>query len=275
MPLKLIEGQYAPGDPICVDLAPDDHSSAQDFYAELFGWEFQDVSDHLWAMKNGRLAAGFGMLEALDLAGPRWWLCLAGPDLDALVERAAQHGGSVSGKVDLGGLGHAAVLEDPEGATAVLWHPRKLEPGALGAAHGGLVWSELITPDPRRVAPFYEALFDVTAVPVEERGEGGEPAGALNLERKELEVPRMVVGIVPAAGAAKATQVGARWRPYFQVDDLADFLEHAARLGADVADRRMSASRRPTAVIIDPQGAEFGVVEGLASQQVEDAETRT
>lgn len=272
MPLKLIEGQYAPGDPICVDLSPDDLSAAQDFYAALFGWEFQDVAEHLWAMKGGRLAAGFGMLEALDLAGPRWWLCLAGPDLSGLTERAARRGGSVSGQVDLGGLGHAAVLEDPEGATAVLWHPRKLEPGALGAAHGGLVWSELITPDPRRVAGFYEELFDVTAVPVEERGEESEPAGALNLERKELEVRRMVVGIVPAAGAAKGTQVGARWRPYFQVDDIGAFLEHAASLGADVADRRMSASRRPTAVIVDPQGAEFGVVEGMVSTQVEATE---
>ena len=88
MPLRLIEGQYAPGDPMSVDLATDDLVSAQDFYGALFGWEFRDVADHLWATKADRLAAGFGMLEALDLAGPRWWLLLAAPDLDDLVERA-------------------------------------------------------------------------------------------------------------------------------------------------------------------------------------------
>jgi len=69
-----------------------------------------------------------------------------------------------------------------------------------------------------------------------------------------------VVGIVPAAGAAKATQAGARWRPYFQVDSLDGFLDMATELGGDIADRRMSASRRETAVVVDPQGAEFGVV---------------
>ena len=273
MPLRLIEGQYAPGDPMSVDLATDDLVSAQDFYGALFGWEFRDVDDHLWATKADRLAAGFGMLEALDLAGPRWWLLLAAPDLDDLVERASQAGGSVTGKMDLGGLGEAAVLEDPGGATAVLWRPKKLEPGALGATHGGLVWSELITHDPTGAAAFYETLFDLTAVPVEPTGSGGELSGAVNLERKELEVPRAVVGIVPATGAAKATQAGARWRPYFQVDDLEAFLDLALELGGDVADRRMSASRRETAVVVDPQGAEFGVVEGTASTQVMDEQT--
>jgi len=273
MPLKLIEGQYAPGDPICADLATDDLSSAQDFYGRLFGWEFQDVDEHLWAVKGRRLAAGFGMMEALDLAGPRWWLCLAAPDIDDLVERAAQAGGSISGKMDLGGLGQAAVLEGPTGATAVLWHPKKLEPGALGAAHGGQVWSELVTDDPGRVARFYETLFEVKAVPVEERGQGGSPHGALNLERKELEVRRMVAGIVPASEAAQGTQVGARWRPYFQVDDLGAFIEQAQDLGAEVTDERISGSRRPMAVVTDPQGAEFGVVQGMASKQVEPEDT--
>jgi len=126
MPLRLIEGQSAPGDPITVDLASDDLASAQDFYGPLFDWEFEDVAEHLWATKGRRLAAGFGVMEALDLARSRWWLCLAAPDLDEMTERAVSLGGDVSGRTDLGGLGHAAVLEDPAGASAVLWQPRKL-----------------------------------------------------------------------------------------------------------------------------------------------------
>lgn len=273
MPLRLIEGQYAPGDPITVDLASDDLASAQDFYGPLFDWEFEDVAEHLWATKGRRLAAGFGVMEALDLARSRWWLCLAAPDLDEMTERAVSLGGDVSGRTDLGGLGHAAVLEDPAGASAVLWQPRKLEPGALGAAHGGLVWAELITDDPSRVAAFYEGLFDVAAVPVQDRGTGSGPSGAVNLERKELEVPRAMAGIVPASGAARGGAAGARWRPYFQVDDLDDFRDQVTELGGEVTDERVSASRRRTAVVTDPQGAEFGVVEGMASKQVEPEET--
>jgi len=273
VPLRLVEGQYAPGDPICADLMTDDLASAQEFYGSLFDWEYQDVGEHLRAIKGRRMAAGFGMMEALDLAGPRWWVCLAAPNIAEIEERAARAGGSVSGAMDLQGLGRAAVLEDPQGATAVLWQPDKLEPGALGAAHGGLVWSELVTDDPTRVASYYEDLFDLTAVPVDERGQGGYPGGALTLERKELEVRRAVAGIVPSEGSGGGSARGARWRPYYQVDDLAAFLKAARSSGATVQDERGSASGRPTAILRDPQGAEFGVVQGAASKQPEDAET--
>lgn len=273
MPLKLIEGQYAPGDPICADLATDDVASAQEFYGRLFGWEFEDVSEHLMATKGRRMAAGFGLMHALDLAAPRWWLCLAAPDIDDLAERADAAGGSVSGKMELKGLGHAAVLEDPAGATAAMWQPNKLEPGALGAAHGGMVWAELVTFDPGGVAPFYESLFDVAAVAVEDQGAIGRPHDAVNLERKELEVRRMVAGIVAPSDTTRGSQVGARWRPYFQVDDLSAFVGQAEDAGAQVLDRHVSASRRAVAVMTDPQGAEFGVVEGMASRQVEDEST--
>lgn len=257
MPLNLIEGQYAPGDPLCIDLAADDLTAAQDFYGRLFGWEFRDVDDHLWALKGDRLAAGFGLFEALDLVGPRWWLVLAAPRLDELRNDADDAGLSVVGQVSLGELGQAAVVEDPAGAKAVLWEPRRLEPGVLGATHGGLVGSELVTPHPETVAPLYQRLFDLEAVTADD--------GAIILQRRELEVPRAIFGVVPAAGAAKASQVGARWRPYLQVDGLDAFLLEAERLGAQVADRRVTASRRATAVLIDPQGAELGVVEGKVS----------
>ena len=95
----------------------------------------------------------------------------------------------------------------------------------------------------------------------------------MNLERKELEVPRAMAGIVPASGAARGGAAGARWRPYFQVDDLDAFRSHVSELGGEVTDERVSASRRRTAVVTDPQGAEFGVVEGMASKQVEHEET--
>lgn len=264
--LNLIEGQYAPGDPILADLITDDMAAARDFYGPLFEWEFEETSGHTRAIKGRRWAAGLGMMAGLDLAGPRWWLCLAAPNLNELQERAQ---GALAGTMDLKDLGTAAVLTDPAGATAILWEADNLEPGALGRAHGGMVWTELVTDDPETVGSFYESLFDVKAVPVEAPSAGG----ALNLERKELEVPRRFAGIVPADRAADGGSLGARWRPFFQVDDLDAFLRQAEDAGAKVGDERMSASRRRIAVLTDPQGAEFGVVEGTASTQVEPEET--
>lgn len=270
MPLRLVEGQYAPGDPICADLITEDQSAAREFYGRAFGWEFEDVEGRMRAVKGRRMAAGLGMMEGLDLAGPRWWLCFAAPNLSAM-SRAA--GEAISGVMDLEGLGRAAILEDPAGATAVLWQPDKLDPGALGTTHGGLVWSELLTSDPESVAAFYEDLFDVEAIPVGELGQGSGPEGALTLERRELEVRRMVAGIVPAEGAGGGAARGSRWRPYVQVDRLDPFLKSVGTAGALVQSEHRSASGRRTAVVRDPQGAEFGVAEALASQQAEGIET--
>lgn len=261
MPLRLVEGQYAPGDPICADLITEDQSAAREFYGRAFGWEFEDVEGRMRAVKGRRMAAGLGMMEGLDLAGPRWWLCLAAPNLE---EMRKEVGGAISGTMQLEGLGRAAVLEDPAGATAVLWQPDKLEPGALGEAHGGLVWTELVTSDPESAAGFYEDLFEVKAVPVSEQGQGGGPEGAMTLERKELEVRRMVAGIVPAEGAGGGSARGARWRPYYQVDALRPFLREVEAAGAQTMDERLTASHRLAAVVRDPQGAEFGVVEAVA-----------
>jgi predicted enzyme related to lactoylglutathione lyase len=258
MPLNLIEGQYAPGDPITADLATDDPSAALAFYGPLFGWDFEDVDEHLRAVKGRRMAAGVGMMEALDLPGSRWFVCFAAPDLDELAERAAS---SASGRMHLPGLGKATVLEDPTGAKSVLWQPDRLEPGALGATHGGLVWVELVTNDPEAAAAFYAPLFDATPIHVGEQGGAAAPASAIDLERQELEVPRRFAGIVSSSGTARVSS-GPRWRPYFQVDDLRSFIEAAMESGGKLIEERPSGSGRAMAILHDPQGAEFGVVEG-------------
>src|SRR5690606_40040774 len=126
MPLRLVEGQYAPGVRICADLITEDQSAAREFYGRAFGWEFEDVEGRMRAVKGRRMAAGLGMMEGLDLAGPRWWLCLAAPNLE---EMRKEVGGAISGTMQLEGLGRAAVLEDPAAATAVLWQPGQPEPG--------------------------------------------------------------------------------------------------------------------------------------------------
>jgi predicted enzyme related to lactoylglutathione lyase len=260
MPLRLIEGQYAPGDPICADLATSDRSGSQAFYSEVFDWHFEEIEGRTQAMKGRRMAAGLGLMEGLDLADGRWWLCLAAPDLTGLTDQVPP-GGSISRPIEIRGLGRAAVLEDPSGAKAVLWQPDKLEPGALGSTHGGLVWSDLIVDDPSQVAPFYGELFDVEVVPVEDPS----TPNTFNLQRRELEVPRMVAGIIPSAHASPRTDTGARWRPYFQVDHLETVLKVAERAGGRSSTTGMSASGRRIAILTDPQGAEFGVVEAARS----------
>src|SRR5690606_9809328 len=92
-------------------------------------------------------------------------------------------------------------------------------------------------------------------------------SGAVNLERTELEVKRNVAGIVPVTAGVAGGQ--ARWLPYFMVDSIEAFAHRANEAGAGVLRQGVSASGRPVAVLRDPQGNDFGVVQGAGSRQVD------
>lgn len=267
MPLNLVEGQYAPGDPFTADLATDDLEAAKAFYGPLFDWEFAQVGDHHRAVRNDRMAAGLGMLRALDLGATGWTVCMAATNPSATVKRAEELGGRAAGPVKVDSLGTVAAVHDPDGALFGLWHPESLEPGALGAAHGGFAWAELTSDEPSRAVQFYASLFDVKAVPVESQGEGNVEHGEVNLERTELEVKRTVAGIVPTRADAGTRKPG--WLPYFMVDSIQRSADRAKEAGGQVLGQGVSASRRPVAVLRDPQGNDFGVVQGAGSRQVD------
>lgn len=276
MPLRLIEGQYAPGDPFCVDLETDDVEGAAEFYGRVFGWEFDGPRGQLRAMKNGRMAAGIGLMGELQLDRKMWWVCLASPEPGAGIRKAEDLGATVNGPIEVEGLGQIATVLDPSGAAFALWQPKNINPGALHGAHGGIVWAELLTSEPSAVAPFYEKMFGVKAVPVERAGAVDASSGALNLELQEIEVKRVLAGIVPSVGhgtrdrsealadeSAEARGDGhPRWRAYFMIEDSQHFQEVARGAGAKLVESRTSASGQAVTVLRDPQGAEFAVVEG-------------
>lgn len=88
-------------------------------------------------------------------------MCLAASNTEFLAKRAAEEGGVVV----LEGVGAVAVVEEPGGAEFALWQPVNLEPGALGATDGSLVWAEVVTEDPTSTASCYESLLGLKAVP--------------------------------------------------------------------------------------------------------------
>jgi len=279
MPLRLIEGQYAPGDPFCVDLATTDVQGAARFYGRVFGWEFEGEA-HLKALRNGRMAAGIGLMDALDLTSKMWWVCLASPEPGADAKKAGGLGGSVKGPQEGEGLGQIATVVDPGGAAFALWQPKNINPGALHGAHGGIVWAELLTEDPA-AAGFYEQMYGVKAVPTEGSGDRGPPPGTLNLERQEIGVKRVMASIVPLGAHPTGSKEGPlrgegdsgqqdsypRWRAYFMIEDTQVFAYDARSAGAQLLESRVSTSGQAVTVFRDPQGVEFAVVEGTASTQ--------
>ncbi len=278
MPLRLIEGQYAPGDPFCVDLATDDVQAAAQFYGRVFGWEFEGTG-HLKAIKNGRMAAGIGLMDPLGLGSKMWWVCLASPEPAAGARKAEELGATVRGPQEVEQLGQIATVKDPSGASFALWQPKNINPGALHGAHGGIVWAELLTDDPPTAAAFYEKMYGVKAVPVEGTDGNGPPAGTLHLERQEIGVKRVMASVVPLGGHSTEAAEGPlrtdgasgrqdthpRWRAYFMIEDTQVFSEDARAAGAELLESRVAASGQAVTVFRDPQGVEFAVVEGTAA----------
>ena len=268
---RLIDGQFAVGDPIWFDLVTDDVQAAERFYGRVFGWSFTAAGEprgdgdaerpagYRVAMIGERSVAGIGRLGTGSDRTSGWWLHLTAPNVKALAKQVEELGGSADEPIEAAGIAEMAVARDPQGAAFGLWRPDPLRGHAPTDTPGTVHWAELHTPDPLAVAPFYEDLF--------ESKHSEARSGALNLQRTELGQPRMVAGMQASSdgsGAASGRGGSAEdphWRLYFLVDDVARCGKAAEESGGAVIDDLRDASDRRVLVLRDPQGAEFGVVQ--------------
>jgi predicted enzyme related to lactoylglutathione lyase len=133
---------------------------------------------------------------------------------------------------------------------------------------GDPIWYELMTPDPAGVAPFYKATlgWDVQGLGTETpsghpywmigRADGGY-AGGLILLTDEMQM----------SGGSPA------WIPYFDVDDVDATVETARGLGAHVWMGPMSMDVGRMAMMGDPQGAAFYVMDPVPPEGQPDAKS--
>lgn len=222
---------FAPTAPCWVELASPDPGRAQDFYAELFGWD--PAGDRF--KLGGRAVAGLTRTRPGRPAG--WLTYLAVEDLGAAVQRFAAAGGRcLSGPVD-GRGGQGAVVADPSGATLGLWQGDDFAGAQVAGEAGTMAWPDLLTADAAAAADFYGRAF-----------------GWLLRDEVEWLTPAhdAVAGLAPGARTA-------RWRCAFQVADcttaVAAALDHGASLVAGPADIGVGS----IAELRDPWGTPFAV----------------
>lgn len=228
---------FAPGTPCWVELASTDPARAQDFYAEMFGWE--PAGDRF--KLRGRAVAGLTRARADRPAG--WLTYVAAPDLDSALERVASAGGRcVSWPAD-GHGGRAAIVADRGGAAIGLWQAADFAGAQSASEPSTMAWPELITDDPQAAADFYARAFGwlLRAEPGDgTRGEWLTPAHDA------------MAGLVPGSRPA-------RWRAAFQVTDCAEAADTALRLGGRVVIAPTPMSLGSYAELADPYGATFAV----------------
>lgn len=246
-----------PGKFVWHDLTTNDPAACKAFYTALLGWTYVDttVLDHPYSVARlgDKPVAGIHAPRP-ERAGttPSHWLSyMSVADVDATVGKAKAAGGAILGDAhDVGSVGRAAVLRDPQGAPFGLVRFSAGDPVDPPApVEGTFFWNEYLTHDVAGALAFYNGLvpFEMTTTRSE--------SGASYVVLKHGKARAGVFGVPESE-----KNVPPNWLPYVFVADPAALAVKVASLGGKVLLAPKSELRKGSlAVVADPTGAVFAL----------------
>ena len=255
---------FEPGVPCWVTAIEPDAEGAARFYAELFGWETENLmpsdhpGDYIVCRLNGReTAAVVSPHGAPPPPTPVWTTHVWVDSADDAAAKAIAAGGTTIGEAfDSPGGGRQAILADPAGAVFCAWEPATRKGAQVVNESSAWAMSMLNTSDTGAAKAFYEAVFGWKTETFEVGdGEvtlwrmpgyvGGEP---------EQPVARDVVAVM-----AKRDDVPPHWSVDFWVHDVDAAAETTTASGGHIVAPPYDIPGFRQAVLADPQGAIFTV----------------
>jgi predicted enzyme related to lactoylglutathione lyase len=231
-------------------------AATQDFYAALFGWEFQpgpqQLGPYVRAMLNGREVAGIGQLPPDRHLPIAWTPYLASNDADLTAETVRLCGGTVGvGPLDAAEAGRLAICSDPAGAVFGIWQPAAHYGTALTGMPGTPAWNELLTFESVNVAKFYESVFAYEE----------ESAVSADLDYVTLRIDGRPVAGIRGVGNALPRDRGSHWVTSFEVADADETLARIVELGGHVLGPARDSAHGRMATVSDPEGARFSLIQ--------------
>lgn len=250
-----VTGPYKPGTPCWVDLMVPDQQAALDFYRDLFGWQGEpgppETGGYAVCTLNGKAVAGIVTTmapEGQPTPPTAWTSYLATGDADATAQAITDNGGSVlMPAMDVLTFGRMLVAADTTGAVFGVWQARDFIGSQVVNEPGAVIWSELNTTDPDAVEAFYPAL-GIEVAPME-----GAPGYF------SLTVAGRMVGGMQGLDEFPAG-IPSHWMTYFSVDDTDSAVDALTRAGGSVLKAPFDMVAGRMAVVQDPQGATFAVI---------------
>jgi predicted enzyme related to lactoylglutathione lyase len=243
-----------------VDLVASDLERQSEFYEQLFGWTHRDIptdggaSYRLFYLGEGRVAGGSQMTpQAFPPGTPSMWnTYLYSEDVDALAGRVDALGGRVfMPPMDVMSEGRMTGVQEPSGAMVYFWQQGAHAGAEVFNAAGALVWADLSTRDPESAVEFFRALVGWD---VQFAEEAAMPFWVASIDgRAELGVMQMPPQL-PA-------EVPPHWLAYFGATDIEGTARRAASLGGTVESEPMGPEGMRFAVLSDPAGATFAIME--------------
>jgi predicted enzyme related to lactoylglutathione lyase len=252
---------YAPGIPCWVDLASPDVGASVGFYGALLGWEVpesenaEQTGGYRIATQRGKSAAGMMPLMQ-EGQPPAWSTYVSVDDADATTEKAKAAGGQVIAEpMDVMDLGRMAVFTDPTGAYIGIWQAGSFAGAELVNEPGTFTYNELNTRDPDAAKAFYGAVFGWGSKDID-MGESGTYTVWRHPDRAEDEDG--IGGLLDIRGRVP-DEVPPHWLTYFTIEDVDESIEQAMGMGGKLTFGPMDLPNGRLAVLIDPQGAAFGI----------------
>lgn len=251
--MKLIK-TFNAGEFCWVDLGTRRPAAAKKFYRGVFGWTVKDFpmgdgdAYSIFRVRGKEVCALYPAPGGRNK--PAWRPYVVVKNVDAATKTAKAAGAAILTKpADTMEGGRFAAVRDPSGATVALWQPAKSAGLGITDAPGTVSWHDLSTPKINAASTFYAKVFGWKRVST---GVGGNAYHLFKLGRKN------VGGMWPQP----MKKLAPGWITHWEVADCAKAVAKAKRLGGRAL---MGATRVPGmgrfAVLTDPQGAAFGVIE--------------
>ena len=259
--------EHHAGKVIFAELVTPDLAASKRFYGELFGWTFRDYEagarHYSEASLAGHPVAGLFHkdLPEGNHRQPSWLTYISAQDVDVATKLAQEKGAKVLFEPHtVPDRGREAVFADPQGAVFVALASSSGDPPDVLAVPGDWIWSSLITSDPKAAASFYEALFGYAVYDLP------AAAGAQHFMLASDNFARASVNSLPGTGA----DFHPYWLNYVRVEDAVKMAAKVVALGGRVlVEPRVDRHGGMIAVVADPQGAPFGLLEWQETQTKE------
>ncbi|OLR91661.1 hypothetical protein BJP25_25460 [Actinokineospora bangkokensis] len=243
-----------PGRPCWVELATTDPRTCSTFYAGLLGWSFKVGEDgYVLATVDDQPVAGLHTPQGDQ--PPAWTLYLTVGDTLNTAERVRDLGGHVLAEpTEVPGQGGLLVAADPSGAAIGFW--RQDRDWRLGTGFpGAFTWAELNTWDGAAADTFFAALFGFD---IAQMGDGEAFDYTSWTVNGEEVLGRLRMGGEFDPGTPP------HWMVFFEVDPEVGtdrVAQRAVRLGGRVTVAPFDSPFGRAAVVADPTGAEFTVLD--------------
>lgn len=249
---------------VFTELVTPDLAAAKQFYGALFGWNFSDARpSYSQASLDGHPVAGLVQkpMPAGEHRQPAWLTFIAVQDVDAADKIAVAKGAKeLSAPHDRPDRGREAVFQDPQGAVFAVLASSSGDPPDEIAAPGEWIWTSLMTSDPDTDAAFYQTLFGYEVFDLSPGG------NAQHLMLASEDYARASANILPA----NKPNLHPHWLNYVRVDDTVKMAAKLVSLGGRVlVEPRVDRHGGKVAIVADPQGAPFGLLEWSETESKE------